>query len=114
MLQSVRIEVVVNGHTANRPEEKVARLRGSVTLRAEFFKVSTDLRYDGRNLAYNSRMMVTVDIKVDVFDDPVRNVELLDDLHVQALELIEGFDQFIVLLVGTVAAEDPGEMACEA
>ena len=114
MLQSVRIKFVVNSHAANRPEEKVAGLWGSVTFRAELFKISTDLCYDGRDLAYNSGMMVTVDIEVEVFDNPVGNIELLDDLHAQTLELIEGLDQFIVPLVGTVAAEDPGEMACEA
>ncbi len=58
--------------------------------------------------------MVAVYIEVEVFDDPVGDVDFLDDLHAQTLQLVEGFDQLIVPLVRTVATQDSGEMAGEA
>ena len=58
--------------------------------------------------------MVAVHIEVEVFDDPVGDVDFLDDLHAQTLQLGEGLDQLIVPPVGAVAAQDSGEMAGEA
>ena len=58
-------------------------------------------------------VVVAVDVKVHMLHDAMRNIDLLDDLNAEPLQGVEGFEHPVVALIGTIEAQDAGEVPCE-